>query len=170
MKSAILAALLLAAPALGLAKTTLITPPAPTQAVRWLLTDDTPEITGGVGLTARLPAGGGDKVVGEVGCVRPTGFYVGADGFNPRPGVAALTLRLDGGRFDLPLLPHQSGPRVEAFGPTPAGLLDALQATHTVQLAYGDQASPLLAAPDPLVTDAFLAVCRKIEGDHGQGG
>ena len=174
MRTALLALVLAATPIVALARPVLITPPPPTapQTARWLLVEGTPELTAGIGLSARLTgSGGADVPVGELGCTRPAGgFYLAADGFKAKAGAAALRLHLDGASFDLPILPAQQGARVEAFGPLPVGLLDALQASHTWRLTYGDQVSATLAAPDPLVMEAFLSVCRKIEGEHGQGG
>ncbi|HWA60826.1 MAG TPA: hypothetical protein VG939_05600 [Caulobacteraceae bacterium] len=191
MRARALALLILAAPAFAVAarapaRPHTTPPPVPTapapaaagpaaaasatpQPARWLLVEGTPELTGGIGLEWRVtPPGGTEQRVGMIACVKPSGVYFAAPGFKRRPGIATLDLQVDGRAFPLPLLPRELTPGVlEAVGPTPAGMLDALGFGHAVRLVHGDQATPLVTAPDPQVTTAFASVCAKLEAAHG---
>lgn len=158
--------------AAGHAPAAAASPAAPRQG-RWQLVEGTEGIWGGIALRLLDPAGpgGADKPVALLACQRPPAFYLGIDALKPQTGAVAVDLAVAGKVFAVPMAsPAPGGAAVEASGPIPAGLLDALQATTTVQILYGDQSTAVYAAPDPRVIQGFLKSCRLAEGEHGQGG
>lgn len=173
MRALALAVVLLGAPAVAapVAPAPSATPAAPV-AGRWLIVDGTPTLLGGVGLEWRVTdAGGAERTVGLIGCLKPSGIYFGAEGIKPKPGQGTLTLRTGPAGFALQVLPKQEASALEAVGSKPEGFLDALGGAPSFQFQYGDQSSTPVIAPDPLVTSAFVSACRKIEAaEHGQGG
>jgi len=147
--------------------------PASPRQGRWQLVEGTEGIWGGIGLRLLDPGGQGatDKPVVLLACQRPPAFYMGVDALKPQAGAVAVDLSVAGKVFAVPMAATPpGGAAVEASGPIPAGLLDAVQATSTIQILYGDQSSAVYAAPDPRVVQGFLKVCRQIEGERGQGG
>jgi len=150
-----------------------VAPAAAPRQGRWQLVEGTEGIWGGIGLRLLDPGAGGaaDKSVALLACQRPPAFYMGVDALKPQPGALAVDLSVAGKVFAVPMAsPAPGGAAVEASGPIPDGLLDALQATTTVQILYGDQSTAVYAAPDPRVIQGFLKSCRLAEGEHGQGG
>ncbi|HEX7757866.1 MAG TPA: hypothetical protein VF459_00065 [Caulobacteraceae bacterium] len=161
---------LLAVPSLGAATTPAPAAAKPALAARWQLIEGTDQVAGGIGLRWLKSGGDTDVAVGLLACRSPTGIYVSVDGVTPKPGVPAIDVLLTGGAFAVPVAsPAQEGQTVEALGATPAGLLDALETTATIQLTYDGQTAGVFAAPDARVMKGFIASCRLFETPHGQG-
>jgi hypothetical protein len=171
--AAMLALAVLAAPTLGAAATAPAKPAPPKAAppARWQLIEGTEQVAGGIGLRWLKSGGDTDVPIGLLACRSPSGIYVSIDGVTPKDGVANIDILLTAGAFAVPVAsPPQDGKTVEALGATPAGLLDALQATATIQLTYGGQTAGAFAAPDPRVMKGFISSCRLFEPGNGQGG
>ncbi|MGA0599679.1 hypothetical protein ACO2Q3_03140 [Caulobacter sp. KR2-114] len=175
-------AVLLTAPAAGGLARTRTARPAPaapaaaaaagqTQTARWQLVQASDEVGDGVGLRWLRRTDEADAAVGMLACRIPTGFYVAAYGLKPRPEAKVIEVVVAGRSYAVPLAAGQGAPAdaITAFGPTPAGLLDAIEGTPTFELRYGGQSTGVFAAPDARVTKGLLDVCRAIETVRGKG-
>ncbi len=145
--------------------------PKTAQTARWQLIEGTDQVAGGIGLRWLKAGGDTDVPVGLLACRSPSGVYVSLDGFTAKPGTPAIDILLSAGAFAVPVAsPALDGKTVEAIGATPAGLLDALESTATIQLTYGGQTAGVFAAPDPRVMKGFIASCHMFETPRRQGG
>lgn len=143
----------------------------PTQVGRWQLMQGSDELGDGVGLRWLRHTDELDAPVGMLACRIPTGFYVAAYGLKPSPEAKTIEVVVAGKSFAVPVSKEPNAPAdaVTAFGPTPAGLLDAIEGTPTFELRYAGQSTGAFAAPDSRVTKGLLDVCRAIETVRGKG-
>ncbi len=171
---------LLAAPAAGALAKSRVSRPAPAaaasagpgQTARWQLVQGSDEVGDGVGLRWLRKTDEADTAVGMLACRIPTGFYVAAYGLKAKPDAKAIDVVVAGKSFAVPVVAEPNAPSgaVTGFGPTPAGLLDAMESSPTFELRYGGQSTGSFAAPDSRVTKGLLDVCRAIEKVSGKGG
>lgn len=138
---------------------------------RWQLVQGSDEVGDGVGLRWLRHTDELDAPVGMLACRIPTGFYVAAYGLKPVPEAKSLDVVVSGKSFPVPIVPEPNAPSgaVTGFGPTPPGLLDAIEGSPTFELRYGGQSTGSFAAPDSRVTKGLLDVCRAIEKVSGKG-
>lgn len=143
----------------------------PVQTGRWQLVQGSDEVGDGVGLRWLRHTDELDAAVGMLACRIPTGFYVAAYGLKPGPAAKTIDIVVAGRSFSLPIVPEPNAPSgaVTGFGPTPPGLLDAIEGAPSFELRYAGQSTGSFAAPDGRVTKGLLDVCRAIEKVSGKG-
>lgn len=143
----------------------------PAQAGRWQLVQGSDEVGDGVGLRWLRHTDELDAAVGMLACRIPAGFYVAAYGLKPDPSAKTIEVVAAGKHFTVPVSREPMAPAdaVTAFGPTPEGLLDAIEAAPTIELRYAGQSTGAFVAPDSRVTKGLLDVCRAIETVRGKG-